>query len=25
MRVRDFTKFGYTQVLFPGLDETADD
>ena len=24
MRVRDFTKFGYTQVLFPGLDETAD-
>ena len=25
MRVRDFTKFGYTQVLFPGLDENADD
>jgi peptide deformylase len=25
MRVRDFTKFGYTQVLFPGLDETSDD
>jgi peptide deformylase len=25
MRVRDFTKFGYTQVLFPGLEETADD
>ena len=25
MRVRDFTKFGYTQVLFPGLDDTADD
>ena len=25
MRVRDFTKFGYTQVLVPGLDETADD
>jgi peptide deformylase len=25
MRVRDFTKFGYTQVLFPGLDETTDD
>ena len=25
MRVRDFTKFGYTKVLFPGLDETADD
>jgi peptide deformylase len=25
MRVRDFTKFGYTKVLFPGIDETADD
>ena len=25
MRVRDFTQFGYTEVLFPGLDETADD
>jgi len=25
MRVRDFTKFGYTKVLFPELDETADD
>ena len=25
MRVRDFTKFGYTQVLFPGLDEAEDD
>ncbi|MEO7548451.1 MAG: peptide deformylase, partial [Ramlibacter sp.] len=24
MRVRDFTKFGYTDVLFPGLD-AADD
>ena len=24
MRVRDFTKFGYTEVLFPGLD-AADD
>ncbi len=24
MRVRDFTRFGYTEVLFPGLD-TADD
>ena len=23
MRVRDFTKFGFTEVLFPGLD--ADD
>ena len=25
MRVRDFTKFGYTEVLFPGLDGDADD
>jgi len=25
MRVRDFTKFGYTDVLFPGLDATDDD
>lgn len=25
MRVRDFAKFGYTEVLFPGLDATADD
>ena len=25
MRVRDFTRFGYTSVLFPGLDATADD
>jgi peptide deformylase len=25
MRVRDFSKFGYTKVLFPGIDETADD
>ena len=25
MRVRDFTKFGYTDVLFPGLDTNADD
>jgi len=25
MRVRDFTKFGYTEVLFPGLDATDDD
>ena len=25
MRVRDFTKFGYTNVLFPGLDEAEDD
>src|SRR3954467_1407126 len=25
MRVRDFTKFGFTSVLFPGLDASADD
>lgn len=25
MRVRDFTKFGYTDVLFPGLDAADDD
>jgi peptide deformylase len=25
MRVRDFTKFGYTDVLFPGLDAGDDD
>jgi peptide deformylase len=25
MRVRDFTKFGYTEVLFPGLDVNSDD
>jgi peptide deformylase len=25
MRVRDFTRFGFTSVLFPGLDETSDD
>ena len=25
MRVRDFTKFGYTEVLFPGLAANADD
>ena len=25
MRVRDFTRFGYTDVLFPGLDAEADD
>ena len=25
MRVRDFTKFGYTEVLFPGLDASTDD
>ena len=25
MRVRDFTKFGFTEVLFPGLDASSDD
>src|SRR5438105_1874498 len=25
MRVRDFTKFGFTEVLFPGLDVSEDD
>jgi peptide deformylase len=25
MRVRDFTKFGFTDVLFPGLDAAEDD
>ena len=25
MRVRDFSRFGYTEVLFPGLDANADD
>jgi peptide deformylase len=25
MRMRDFTQFGYTEVLFPGLDAAADD
>ncbi len=25
MRVRDFTRFGFTEVLFPGLDAPADD
>ena len=25
MRVRDFTKFGFTEVLFPGLDAAEDD
>ena len=25
MRVRDFTQFGFTEVLFPGLDANADD
>jgi peptide deformylase len=25
MRVRDFSRFGYTEVLFPGMDPAADD
>ena len=25
MRIRDFTQFGFTEVLFPGLDGSADD
>ena len=25
MRIRDFTRFGYTEVLFPGLDASSDD
>jgi peptide deformylase len=25
MRVRDFSKFGFTEVLFPGLDADQDD
>jgi len=25
MRVRDFTQFGFTEVMFPGLDATVDD
>ena len=25
MRIRDFSQFGYTEVLFPGLDVPADD
>jgi peptide deformylase len=24
MRVRDFSRFGYTEVLFPGLDDSDD-
>jgi peptide deformylase len=24
MRVRDFSRFGFTEVLFPGLDATDD-
>ncbi|MGH8833054.1 MAG: peptide deformylase, partial [Polaromonas sp.] len=25
MRIRDFSQFGYTEVLFPGLDAPADE
>jgi peptide deformylase len=25
MRIKDFTQFGYTEVLFPGLDAQAKD
>ncbi len=25
MRIKDFTQFGYTEILFPGLDATHDD
>jgi len=25
MRIRDFTRFGYTEVLFPGLEVSSDD
>jgi peptide deformylase len=25
MRIRDFTRFGFTEVLFPGLDPVSDD
>lgn len=25
MRIRDFSKFGYTEILFPGLDASKDD
>jgi peptide deformylase len=24
MRIRDFTQFGFTEVLFPGLDDSDD-
>jgi peptide deformylase len=24
MRIRDFTQFGFTEVLFPGLDASDD-
>ncbi len=25
MRIKDFSKFGYTEILFPGMDAAADD
>jgi hypothetical protein len=25
MRIRDFSRFGYTSVLFPDLEEVGDD
>jgi peptide deformylase len=25
MRIKDFTQFGFTEVLFPGLDASDDD
>jgi peptide deformylase len=25
MRMRDFSRFGFTEVLFPGLDASEDD
>ncbi|MEI8171736.1 MAG: peptide deformylase, partial [Rhodoferax sp.] len=25
MRVRDFSRFGFTEVFFPGLDQPKDD
>jgi peptide deformylase len=25
MRIRDFSRFGYTEVMFPNLDPKADD
>ncbi len=25
MRIRDFSQFGYTEILFPGLDPASDD
>jgi peptide deformylase len=25
MRIRDFSRFGFTEVMFPGMDPNADD